>query len=331
MALTNWTPEELEEFLSPGSTMTVTVLFDTLASDGRVSGLEVLFCADGDLVLAWPRRKGLPPPLGAGVLISLLRREGDCIRRYGFQTRVTDLLAPQHSQDPGDTALMVIAPRPEDVEPLDYRRRKRYKVAEAGVLGLHLDGCDSVEPIDVSDRGMRYTCNCADYFIERGLIMELKLTINDSAYHTAGEVVNVVDRGRPARGFGQVSHSYPGPARRLARRLQVHGAPEGAGGEALMSDQTNSEDYYWIIVDDPKNIKLDETFLGLSDDTGHTFIPVTKERDSAVRLMARMPPPVDAERGVEAIHREQLFTQARAEGFTVYLVNGDGAVQEKLI
>lgn len=98
-----------------------------------------------------------------------------------------------------------------------------------------------------------------------------------------------------------------------------------------MSDQTNSEDYYWIIVDDPKNIKLDETFLGLSDDTGHTFIPVTKERDSAVRLMARMPPPEDAERGVEAIHREQLFTQARAEGFTVYLVDGDGAVLEKLI
>ena len=97
-----------------------------------------------------------------------------------------------------------------------------------------------------------------------------------------------------------------------------------------MTGDFNTEGYYWIIVDDPKNIKLDETFLGLSDDQGNSFIPVTSDRDSAIRLMAKMPPPVDAERDVEAIHRKQLFDQAAAEGFNVYLVDSEGKVKEKL-
>lgn len=98
-----------------------------------------------------------------------------------------------------------------------------------------------------------------------------------------------------------------------------------------MTNQINEEDYLWIIVDDPKKVSEEETFLGLSDDEGRQFIPVTRERAEGEVLMKMLPPPVEAVRTVEAIHREQLLTEAQEQNFSVYIVDSQGKVLEQLV
>lgn len=95
-----------------------------------------------------------------------------------------------------------------------------------------------------------------------------------------------------------------------------------------MSDKVDAGNYVWVIVERTRN---DENFLGLADEDGERFIPVTAEKDKALMLLGRLP---EAEgvfsRSVEAIHKAQLLGQAQDEGFSVYLVDEKGHLLEHL-
>ncbi|MCF8042997.1 MAG: hypothetical protein K9K65_11445 [Desulfarculaceae bacterium] len=95
-----------------------------------------------------------------------------------------------------------------------------------------------------------------------------------------------------------------------------------------MSDKVDAGNYVWVIVERTRN---DENFLGMADEDGDMFIPVTAEKDQALMLVGRLP---DTEgvftRSVEAIHRAQLLGQAQDEGFSVYLVDEKGRIIEHL-
>lgn len=97
-----------------------------------------------------------------------------------------------------------------------------------------------------------------------------------------------------------------------------------------MSTEDHSEEYLWIMVDTPEQKDQAETFFGLVDDDGTQFIPVCRKRGQCESLMSLLPTPEGAERSIEAIHREQLMTQAPAEGFAVFVVDAQGKVLERL-
>ena len=95
-----------------------------------------------------------------------------------------------------------------------------------------------------------------------------------------------------------------------------------------MSDKVDAGNYVWVIVERTRN---DENFLGMADEDGEGFIPVTAEKDQALILLGRLPETEGVfSRSVEAIHRSQLLGQAQDEGFSVYLVDEKGHVLEHL-
>ncbi len=97
-----------------------------------------------------------------------------------------------------------------------------------------------------------------------------------------------------------------------------------------MTDQVNTEDYLWIIVDKPQEATEEETFLGLADDQGVQFIPATREKADGEILMRMLPSQENTERSVEAIHRDQLLAQAKDQGFNVFVVDSQGKVLQRL-
>ncbi|MCB2227527.1 MAG: hypothetical protein KQH53_12690 [Desulfarculaceae bacterium] len=94
-----------------------------------------------------------------------------------------------------------------------------------------------------------------------------------------------------------------------------------------MSDKTDESKYVWVITQRGKDY---ENFLGLEDEAGERFIPVTAEKDHALILMGRLPVDPDVQRTVEAMHREQIGEAARDDGFSLYLVDENGKILERI-
>ncbi|MEW5911714.1 MAG: hypothetical protein AB1814_04105 [Thermodesulfobacteriota bacterium] len=94
-----------------------------------------------------------------------------------------------------------------------------------------------------------------------------------------------------------------------------------------MEPKVDQSNYVWVIVE---RRGAEESFLGLAHQDGGQFIPVTAEKDQALMLLGRLPAAQDAERSVEAMHRQQIAEQAQAEGFAVYLVDAQGKIIERL-
>jgi hypothetical protein len=96
----------------------------------------------------------------------------------------------------------------------------------------------------------------------------------------------------------------------------------------MSGNDVDASQYVWVIIE---RTKYDENFLGMADEDGENFIPVTAEKDQALMLVGRLP---DTEgvysRSVEAIHKAQLLGQAQDEGFSVYLVDEKGRLLEPL-
>ncbi len=88
-------------------------------------------------------------------------------------------------------------------------------------------------------------------------------------------------------------------------------------------DQTN---YVWVIIE---QIGGDETFVGLTEPDGAAFLPVCESKEDALTLLGRLPAG-QGKRQAEAIHKEGLLTEARSEGFAVYLVGPEGTVKQRL-
>lgn len=96
----------------------------------------------------------------------------------------------------------------------------------------------------------------------------------------------------------------------------------------LQQQAVESKNYVWVIVEVRGAA---ETFLGLDDGQGHSFVPVTAEKDAALMLLGKLPLASDgAQRQVEAIHRQRLGDIAAEQGFAVDLVDAQGRVLERL-
>ena len=93
-----------------------------------------------------------------------------------------------------------------------------------------------------------------------------------------------------------------------------------------MVKEIDPANYVWVITD---YSGPEETFLGLTHPDGQPFIPVTATREEAEALLEKLPPG-EGKREVEAIHKGGLIQEAARQGFAVYLVDGQGALQGPL-
>lgn len=93
-----------------------------------------------------------------------------------------------------------------------------------------------------------------------------------------------------------------------------------------MNGGTAQEGFVWVIVEKEGG---QEHFLGLDLPQGGPFIPVTGSREDGLMLVGRLPQS-GATREVESIHRRRLLTEAKSQGFVVYLVDGQGRLLKPL-
>lgn len=84
--------------------------------------------------------------------------------------------------------------------------------------------------------------------------------------------------------------------------------------------------YVWVITEVKNG---EDTFVGLSDPEGASFLPVCETKEHALMLLGRLPKG-EGERQAEAINKQGLLNEARNEGFAVYLVDPEGSVKERL-
>jgi hypothetical protein len=93
-----------------------------------------------------------------------------------------------------------------------------------------------------------------------------------------------------------------------------------------MAQTPDPANYYWVIIE---YTQPEETILGVENPDGGRYIPATIEKSQGELLMQRMPPG-SVQRGVEAMHRQQLLDHASKEGYQVLLVDAEGKVIEAL-
>ncbi len=101
-------------------------------------------------------------------------------------------------------------------------------------------------------------------------------------------------------------------------------------------NEVNPEDYYWVITVTERSKETDtgwfESLLGLADEDGTQFVPVTAEKFEAETLLRLLPPAghPDTLRQVEAMHKDLVRQQADEHGFNIYLVDGAGRIQGRI-
>lgn len=104
----------------------------------------------------------------------------------------------------------------------------------------------------------------------------------------------------------------------------------------MQKQPVNPADYVWVITVTKRfedtGRDWEESLLGLADDQGNQFVPVTTEREAAQALLYKLPPEPDkmVERQVEAMNKALVRQQAQEGGFDVYLVDGAGRVLGQL-
>lgn len=96
----------------------------------------------------------------------------------------------------------------------------------------------------------------------------------------------------------------------------------------MQEQAVNTKDYVWVVVEVRGG---QESFLGLSDETGQSFVPVTEAKEQAYMLLGKLPASSDgAQRQVEAIHINRIAQEAAGQGYLVYLVDENGRVIKRL-
>ena len=95
-----------------------------------------------------------------------------------------------------------------------------------------------------------------------------------------------------------------------------------------MNNKVDEKDYAWVVTEDRQG---EEIFLGLVNDKGEQFIPVTQSKEEALALLQKLPAGQGGKRQVEAVHKKQIMQHADKEGFVVYLVDNEGKILEQLM
>ena len=90
-------------------------------------------------------------------------------------------------------------------------------------------------------------------------------------------------------------------------------------------EETNSpKDWVYVIISDKGNASV---FLGLHDqDKDIDFIPAFKNKDDANDCFLSLPREKGEKYEVQAIHVEELYEDAKNNGFTVAFVDGHGTI-----
>ncbi len=87
------------------------------------------------------------------------------------------------------------------------------------------------------------------------------------------------------------------------------------------------KDYVWVVTEE---IEGNETLVGLSQDSGQSFIPVTQTKEDGQALLAQLPTGQGGTREVAATHKSRLLSEAKQNGFEVILVSAKGELLERL-
>jgi hypothetical protein len=94
-----------------------------------------------------------------------------------------------------------------------------------------------------------------------------------------------------------------------------------------MSQFLADNPFVWVTVIDPGPA---EQFLGLHDETDDLdFIPVFREKEDALKCYHFMAHDPKRKYEVQAIRYLDLCQSAAANGFVIFLLDGDGRVVEK--
>ena len=94
--------------------------------------------------------------------------------------------------------------------------------------------------------------------------------------------------------------------------------------------QTDSSGVDWVYVVVQASGEK-EMFLGQHDDENDiSFIPVFRQKEDASQCLPLMSKAPSMKYEVQAIHKDDLFDQAAATGFYLYLLDGSGVILNKV-
>lgn len=98
--------------------------------------------------------------------------------------------------------------------------------------------------------------------------------------------------------------------------------------EEIFEKPEIDENWYYVIIQDPATSS--EQYVGFSDDTsGEKFIPLFKTKDDATQCFKLLPKDIfNGKYAVQAVIEDDLFKVSRANGHTLYLLDGKGAILE---
>lgn len=95
-----------------------------------------------------------------------------------------------------------------------------------------------------------------------------------------------------------------------------------------MNTKLNNETWIFVVVQNPgKN----EQFFGLSDKTTDiSYIPAFKTRDDAQSCLIHLPTKIKNKYEVQAIMYEDLTADAFQNGFSIFILDGEGKIMDKI-
>lgn len=95
-----------------------------------------------------------------------------------------------------------------------------------------------------------------------------------------------------------------------------------------MSKLFKNETWVWVFIQNPER---NEEILGQQDeDSGAMFIPVFQAKESAYQCMNYLAKKQGAKYEPQAILYEDLFKYASGNGFSLFALDGEGKVLEKI-
>lgn len=96
-----------------------------------------------------------------------------------------------------------------------------------------------------------------------------------------------------------------------------------------MSKLVSKETWVWVVVQDPES--RDAQIVGQQDDKNDiSFIPAFLEKDEALKCYNLLTFDKNRKNEVQAVIYEELCRDASENGFLIFILNGEGNVQEKI-
>ena len=96
-----------------------------------------------------------------------------------------------------------------------------------------------------------------------------------------------------------------------------------------MENETKTENWYYVIVQDPGT--SNEQFVGFSEETHEKFLPAFKSKQEAENCFTLMPKDVFTKKyDSQAVIEEDLLQAAAENGHKIYLLDEKGCILKPL-